>query len=89
MAVTAAQAKNSFGAICAQAKRAPIFIEKDVRLDTVVLSIQQFNALKNSGVDQSAEARKNGFDKRYSTWLKEQNTRFDLHGLWCDDVRTW
>jgi hypothetical protein len=89
MAVTATEAKNRFGAICAQAKVAPVFIEKDGRLDTVVLSIQQFNALKKSGVDQSTDTRKRAFDKRYSSWLKEQNTRFELHGLWCDDVRTW
>ena len=35
MQVTATEAKNRFGAICAHAKHEPVFVEKDGRIDTV------------------------------------------------------
>ena len=48
MQVTATEAKNRFGYICAQAKTEPVFIEKDGRIDSVILSVQQFEALKSA-----------------------------------------
>lgn len=27
------------------------------------------------------------FESDYKHWIKEQNTQFERHGLWCDDVR--
>jgi hypothetical protein len=89
MAVSATEAKNKFGAICAQAKIAPVFIEKDGRVDSVVLSIQQFNALNNESHKKALKGKKIQFEQRYASWLKEQNSRFETHGLWCDDLRTW
>ncbi len=38
MRVTATQAKNRFGAICAQAKAKAVYVEKDGRIDTVIVS---------------------------------------------------
>ncbi len=89
MTVTATEAKNRFGAICAEAKIAPVFVEKDDRLDTVILSIQQFNALNNEKNEKTLRGKQQLFEARYASWLKEQNARFEAHGLWCDDVRTW
>ena len=37
---TAEQAKSRFGAICRTTKTAPVFAEKDDRVDTVILSAQ-------------------------------------------------
>ena len=46
MQVSATQAKNRFGAICAEARIAPVYVERDGRIDTVIVSGQQFEALK-------------------------------------------
>ena len=42
MQVTATQAKNRFGAMCAHAKTEPVFVEKDGRIDSVIVSAKQF-----------------------------------------------
>ena len=46
MQVSATRAKNRFGAICAKARIARVYVERDGRIDTVILSVQQFEALK-------------------------------------------
>jgi hypothetical protein len=89
MAVSATEAKNKFGAICAQAKIAPVFVEKDGRLDSVILSIQQYNALNNDKDKKALKGKRQQFELRYASWFKEQNDRFEAYGLWCDDLRTW
>jgi PHD/YefM family antitoxin component YafN of YafNO toxin-antitoxin module len=89
MTVTATEAKNKFGAMCAKAKVSPVFVEKDGRLDTVILSIEQFDVLKRSAKVGDLDRPSRQFEKRYSSWLKEQNDRFEVNGLWCDDLRTW
>lgn len=89
MQVSATQAKNRFGAICAQAKTEPVFVEKDGRVDTVILSAQQFFALRDATEKGGLVQRKAEFEATHSAWLAEQNQRFDAHGLWCDDLRVW
>lgn len=89
MQVTATQAKNRFGAICAEAKIAPVYVEKDGRVDTVIVSAQQFEALRRAADAKSLAPRKSSFDKTHQAWLAEQNSRFEAHGLWCDDMRVW
>ena len=89
MQVTATQAKNRFGALCAQAKVEPVFIEKDGRVDTVIVSIQQFEALKSAGRPRTLAQRQRKYEETYKVWIDEQNARFDQHGLWCDDLRVW
>ena len=89
MQVTATQAKNRFGAICAEAKIAPVYVEKDGRIDTVIVSAQQFEALKRTADAKSLAPRKSSFDKAHRAWLTEQNSRFEAHGLWCDELRVW
>ncbi len=89
MTVSAKEAKDKFGAICAQAKIAPVFIEKDGRLDSAVLSIQQFNAPNNDKDKKTLKGKRQPFELRHASWFMEQNDRFDAHGLWWDDLRTW
>jgi PHD/YefM family antitoxin component YafN of YafNO toxin-antitoxin module len=89
MQVTATQAKNRFGAICAEAKIAPVYVEKDGRIDTVIVSAQQFDSLKRTAEAKSLAPRKRSFDKTHGVWLAEQNSRFETYGLWCDDMRVW
>ena len=87
MQVTATEAKNRFGAICMDAKTEPVFVEKDGRVETVILSIQQFEAL--SVANQNLPQVKKQFEQEHKEWLAEQNARFEAHGLWCDDTRVW
>ncbi len=89
MHVTATEAKNRFGAICAQAKTEPVFIEKDGRVDTVIISAKLFSELQASTRSETLSQRKAQFEKLHSVWLAEQNQRFEKHGLWCDDMRVW
>lgn len=89
MQVTATQAKNRFGAICAQAKTEPVFVEKDGRIDTVILSMAQFSDLQAATRGEPLAQRKTQFEQTHSAWLAEQNQRFEAHGLWCDDLRVW
>nr|WP_295781701.1 prevent-host-death protein [Rhodoferax sp.] len=89
MQVTATEAKNRFGYICAQAKTAPVFVEKDGRVDSVILSVQQFEALKSAKQNKTLGERQKAFNQTHKVWIEEQNTRFEKHGLWCDDLRVW
>jgi hypothetical protein len=89
MRVTATQAKNRFGAMCTHAKTEPVFVEKDGRIDTVILSADQFDALNTSGRGISLKQQKKAFDQTHKAWIDEQNARFEKHGLWCDDLRVW
>lgn len=89
MQVTATHAKNRFGAICAQAKTEPVFVEKDGRIDTVILSAQQFAQLQAGNKAETLVQRKSQFEQSHTAWLSEQTQRFEAHGLWCDDMRVW
>ena len=89
MRVTATQAKNRFGAMCAQAKTGPVFVEKDGRIDTVIVSAKQFSELQSGTRTEALAERKAAFEQSHSAWISEQNQRFEAHGLWCDDMRVW
>jgi len=87
MRVTATQAKNRFGAMCTHAKTEPV--EMDGRIDTVILSADQFDVLNTIGQRKSLQKQKKMFDQTHKAWIDEQNARFEKHGLWCDDLRIW
>ena len=89
MQVTATQAKNRFGAMCAQAKTEPVFVEKDGRIDSVILSAKQYSELQAASRPEKLTQRKAQFEREHSVWLAEQNQRFESQGLWCDDLRVW
>ena len=89
MQVTATQAKNRFGALCAQAKTEPVFVAKDGRIDTVIVSAEQFEAMKSAAQGRNLGERQAQFELSYPAWIAEQNARFESHGLWCDELRVW
>ena len=47
MQITATEAKNRFGSICALAKREPVFVEKAGQIDTVILSAEHVVVMQN------------------------------------------
>lgn len=89
MQVTATEAKNRFGYVCAQAKTGPVYVEKDGRIDSVILSVQQFEALKSVEKKETLGDRQKAFNQSHKAWIEEQNARFEKNGLWCDDLRVW
>ena len=46
MQVTATEAKNKFSKICAAAKKSPVFISKNGKIDSVAVSFSFFQDLK-------------------------------------------
>ena len=64
MRVTATEAKNRFGSLCAQAKRAPVFVEKAGQIDTVMLSAEHYEALRTAHEKPVLTSRKKAFEAR-------------------------
>lgn len=89
MRVTATEAKNRFGSLCAQAKREPVFVERAGQLDTVILSAQHYQALQANQDKASRAARKKAFEAEFGDWLAAQNAHFEAHGIPGADLRPW
>lgn len=88
MRITATEAKNRFGNVCALAKREPVFIEKAGRIDSVILSASDYQAL----LSQQATAplsRKKAFEAEFGEWIAAQNARVQDHGIPGKDLRPW
>lgn len=75
--------------MCAQAMSEPVFIEKDGRVDPVVVSFEQFVALKDAHNEESAAQRRRDFNRTCKAWIDEIDQDFVANGLWCDGVRMW
>ncbi len=89
MRVTATQAKNRFGSICSRAKIEPVFVEKDGQVDSVILSAKMFETLSAKSREGLEGEKRRAFEKKYRTWLAQENLRYEQEGLWCDDLRVW
>ena len=89
MRVTATEAKNRFGSLCAQAKRGPVFVEKAGQLDPVILSAEQHLALQSQHDKAGRAARRKAFEAEYADWIADQNARFEAHGIPGADLRPW
>lgn len=89
MRVTATEAKNRFGSLCAQAKREPVFVEKAGQIDTVILSAEQYQALQANREKAGRTARKRAFEAEFGDWIADQNARFETLGIPGADLRPW
>jgi len=89
MRVTATEAKNRFGSLSAQAKREPVFVEKAGQLDTVILSAEHYQALKDNHDKSALAARKKKFEKEFGDWIDVQNAHCETHGIPGADLRPW
>ena len=89
MHVSATQAKNQFGAMCSHAKTAPVFVEKDGKVETVILSAKQYADLSATSAKSSMADKRKVFEATYKVWLDDQNARIEANGLWCDDLKVW
>ncbi|MBH9551900.1 type II toxin-antitoxin system Phd/YefM family antitoxin [Inhella sp. 4Y17] len=89
MRVTATEAKNRFGSLCAQAKREPVFVEKAGQVDTVILSVEQYEKLSAAHDKAGLAARKKAFEVEYRDWIAAQNRRFETQDIPGADLRPW
>jgi PHD/YefM family antitoxin component YafN of YafNO toxin-antitoxin module len=89
MQITATEAKNRFGSICAQAKKEPVFVEKAGQIDTVILSVDQYRALQANQNTDSLSTRKQQFESEFAEWITAQNAWIEAHGIPGADVRPW
>lgn len=89
MHVTATEARNRFGSLCAQAKRGPVFVEKAGQVDTVILSVEQYMALQARHDEAGNATCKKAFEAEYGDWIAAQNARVEAHGIPGADLRPW
>ena len=89
MQITATEAKNRFGRICAQAKKEPVFVEKAGQIDTVILSVDLYRALQAKQNTESLSTRKQQFESQFAEWIKAQNAWIETHGVPGADLRPW
>lgn len=89
MRVPATEARNRFGSLCAHAKREPVFVEKSGRLDTVILSAEQFQALQANHQKSGRAVRRKAFEAEFGDWIAAQNARFEMHGIPGAEFRPW
>jgi PHD/YefM family antitoxin component YafN of YafNO toxin-antitoxin module len=89
MRVTATEAKNRFGILCAQAKREPVFVEKAGQLDSVILSAEQYLTLQRGQDKSGRAARKRAFEAEFGDWIAAENARVEAQGIPGADLRPW
>jgi len=88
MQVTATEAKNRFGTMCAYAKKAPVTVLKDGRPDTVIVSINDFEA--NYTLKGKSEAQRiKEFQETYKDWFSAYNSDLEQNGVWCEAGMAW
>ena len=89
MRITATEAKNRFGSVCAQAKREPVFVEKSGQVDTVILSVEHYQALQTNQGKAGRAARRKAFEAEFGDWIAAQNAWVEAHGIPGADLRPW
>ena len=89
MHITATEAKNRFGSICAQAKKGPVFVEKAGQVDTVILSVDQYRVLQAGQNTASLAKRKQQFESEFAEWITAQNAWVETQGIPGADLRPW
>ncbi|WP_231890553.1 hypothetical protein [Delftia sp. GW456-R20] len=83
MRVTATEAKNRFGSLCAQTKRGPVFVDKAGQVDTVILSVEQYMALQAKHDEADSATCKKAFETEYGEWIAAQNARVEAQHPRC------
>ncbi len=89
MHITATEAKNRFGSVCAQAKREPVFVEKAGLVDTVILSAEHYQALQANRTKSTLSDRKAAFEAEFGDWIGAQSALVDSIGIPGADLRPW
>lgn len=64
-------------------------MEKTGQLDTVILSVEHYLALKAQHDKSSRGTRKTAFEAEYGGWIADQNARVETHCIPGSDLRPW
>lgn len=90
MNVTATEAKNRLGQVLEQAQHKPVFIEKAGRRHSVVISIEQYEALLRAQepASKAIDAGKR-FYAKYKDWVDAQNQLVEKYGVPGEEFRPW
>lgn len=59
------------------------------QIDTLVLSAEQYEALRSQHTAAGRAARKKAFEAEFGDWIVAQNARFETHGIPGADLRPW
>jgi prevent-host-death family protein len=92
MEVTATEAKNRLGQMLEHCQREPVVIEKSGRRHSVLISAARYDELLAASApadEPPAPRTAEEFYARHKDWVDEQNRRFEKHGLWNEEFRTW
>lgn len=89
MRITATDAKNRFGSVCVQAKREPVFVEKSGQIDTVILSVEHYQALQVDQGKAARASRRKAFEAEFAGWIAAQNEWVEAHGIPGAELRPW
>ena len=89
MNVTATEANNRLGQVLEQAQTRPVFIEKAGRRHSVVLSVEQYDALLNAQGGRAKADAGELFYAQYKDWVDEQNRLVEKYGIVGEEFRPW
>jgi prevent-host-death family protein len=89
MIVTATEAKNRFGYVLSQCKRNPISVEKNGRIEAMLISTEHYAELQQAAPIISAKQKKKAFDETYKDWIDEQNRLVQEFGVFGEEYRVW
>ena len=89
MNVTATEAKNRLGQVLEQAQHKPVFIEKAGRRHSVVISIEQYEALLRMQEPASKADAGKRFYAKYKDWVDAQNQLVEKYGVPGEEFRPW
>ena len=90
MQITATEAKNRFGQMLVQCQREVVTIKKSGRRHSVLMSVQDYDALvaQRPVVAASKDPGKR-FYEQFKDWVDMQNEIFEKHGIWSDGLVSW
>jgi prevent-host-death family protein len=89
MQVTATEAKNRFGYLCARAKTEPVIVEREGRPDTVLIGYEEYQALRAAADRKNMAQRRKAFNDTYGDWIRAQTEDFERNGLWSEGLVAW
>ncbi|MDI9334033.1 MAG: type II toxin-antitoxin system prevent-host-death family antitoxin [Cytophagales bacterium] len=89
MIVTATEAKNRFGYVLAQSKRGPVSVEKNGRIEALLISTEHYAQLQQAAPVVSVKQKQQAFNATYKEWIDAQNKLVQEHGVFGDEYRVW
>ena len=89
MIVTATEAKNRFGYVLSQCKRSPVSVEKNGRIEAMLISTEHYAELQQPSPTLSARQKQKAFNETYKEWIDEQNRLVQEFGVFGEEYRVW